>query len=106
MGNKGHTYTRICVACGEPFQSTGTKGRYCPKEECQRQHVLDLRQAKKISRDRRKKEGLIVERSPEEKVKAQAVRAFKKSDASIREIANKAAELGMSYGQYVGRYGK
>ena len=106
MSNKGHTYTRICVVCGEPFQATSTTGRYCFKPECQEQHTLDLRRKKRESEARRRAAGLLIKAPKEEKRKAEAVVAFKKSDKSIREIVKKAAELGLSYGQYVGRYEK
>lgn len=103
MSNRGHTYPRICAVCGEPFQARSPSGRYCDKPDCQKELRRIKSQRKRAVKG--SEEGVVRDYAQEERVR-EAYKAFKKSDASIREIANKAAELGMSYGQYVGRYGK
>ena len=105
MGNKGHTYPRICAVCGEPFEAVSPTGRYCPKEECQRQKKEDYKQKKREIRLKHLEAGEDIDLRGRFKIIHEAEVAHKKSHDSIMEVMKKATEKGMSYGEYVGKYG-
>lgn len=69
---------KTCPECGKTFVTTNPDRKYC-SFECGRQHANEVRREK---------------RNP--KVK----------DADIREIVRRANEMGVSYGEYVARWGK
>lgn len=84
------TYQHTCVRCGTAFASKASQGKYC--SACRR--IVSNEQKARWAYENEKTEQM-----------PQRTRPGKKGNASIAEIAKKAAEMGMSYGAYVAKFG-
>lgn len=93
-------FTVKCRYCGEEFVAGSTTAKACSKPECQEAYKEDV---KKRREELARMDREIEVRKSEEFLKAEE--SFKKSKSKIDEIVKKAAEAGMTYGQYVGKYG-
>ena len=77
---------RTCLICGTLYHPSGSKQKYCP--ECAK-----LKSA-----------GKYTEREIRIMVQTQRIQG-RGNQSAIAEIESWAREIGMHYGQYVGRYG-
>ena len=80
----------ICTDCGKPFTTIAMYAFRCPT--CRRERAN--RQKAKRGRDQRYSDKL----PPLPRIK-------KQKPSSLAEIAKKAAEMGLTYGEYVAKYG-
>ena len=80
----------ICTDCGKPFTTIATYAFRCP--DCRRERAN--RQKAKRGRDQRYSDKL----PPLPRIK-------KQKPSSLAEITKKAAEMGLTYGEYVAKYG-
>lgn len=79
--------TKICEVCGKEFETNAWNARYCSRP-C-------LREANRRNSKRRKQSEARMD------LKVERIRY---TTADVAEIAKRASELGMSYGEYVGRF--
>ncbi len=75
----------VCVHCGKPFMANGTRNKFC-SEACK---VVAQRDQKRAYEN--KKKALKLERQQKSK--------------NIGEVSAAAKKAGMTYGQYVSKFG-
>lgn len=81
-------YNKVCKRCEKPFVARGNRALFC--DECKHiAHVERCRKTNAAARQRKKEERVNPPKKP----------------LSVTEIASKAFAKGMTYGQYVARYG-
>ena len=113
-------YEHICVICGKPFTSARPDSKCCSRE-CKYEKAKEYAKAeRKVHKEKTCPVcgTIFTASSPERKYcsmvcarrHANEVRREKRNpkvkDADIREIVRRANEMGVSYGEYVARWGK
>ena len=78
----------VCQVCGKEFEITGSRRKYCSKKCSEKGYRID--------QNRRSKE-----RNQREREKRQRTAGRTKKLSPLDEVARKAREAGMTYGQYV-----
>lgn len=79
---------KVCQRCHRQFEALGNRAMYCP--ECKPKHVKEREANNKRECARRKR----------------LEQDTKKPVVSIEEQTRRAKEAGMTYGQYVAKYGE
>ena len=87
-----------CEMCGETFEAKSKLARYC--EDCR---LIRFSQKQKEYKAKKRREKQIEEQKKRQKKEA---RSDKDNMQQIAVLAQKARQIGMTYGEYVGRYGK
>ena len=83
-------YEHICTRCGKKYDSRKAQGKYCP--DC-RPIVCNQQKMEWAARNGK----YDYEPAPKKRIT--------KGNEGITDIVKKAAALGMSYGQYMSKYG-
>lgn len=84
---------RICMRCQKPIEPGHPEAKYCNK--CRDEVHMETWES--VKRERRK--------AAEEEMRQKKLKKKKYTGPSVAEINKAAEELGMSYGQYVSKYG-
>ncbi len=93
--NREHGKLKVCPGCGEKFHSTSTGRKYCC-DACKREALL-----RRATQERQGARPVFRDRRPPDP----PPRSKDKADWTLADICAAAREAGLTYGQYVARYG-
>ena len=88
--------TAVCLICGKKFEKKSGKQMYCGSAECARERM------RRYSKERWANRKIIPQKAAVAKPEIPKIKPHK--GMTLREISAAAAQMDISYGQYVARY--